>query len=94
MLHRDEYIAKMKVQLDDLNDSMNKLESSAATATNDVQTTYQLEMNKLRTQSQLAVDKLKELRLAGESSWQELVGETEKVRDALISSYHHFKTKI
>lgn len=94
MSHRKEYIEKMKLQLDELNASMEKLEADAHTAKKDAQTKYREEMGKLRVQSQLAVNKLDELMAAGESTWESMVAETEKVRDAFVRSFHYFKSQV
>jgi len=93
MSHRDEYIAKMKLQIDELNASVNKLELDAHAAKRDAETKYKEEMEKLRAQSRLAINKLDELLVAGESSWESTVAETEKVRDAFASSFHYFKSQ-
>ena len=94
MSHREEYIAKMKLQLDELNASMAKLEVDAHQAKRDAQSKYKEEMSKLRVQSQLAIDKLDELRVTGENSWESMVAETEKVRDAFVRSFHYFKSQV
>lgn len=94
MSTRDEYIAKMKLQLDELNAKMNELEAKAQEAKTDVRTKYREEMRKLRHQSKLAIAKLDELRAAGESSWDALVAEMEKIRDAFTHSFHYFKSQI
>lgn len=94
MSTRDEYIAKMKLQLDELNAKMNELEAKAQEAKTDVRTKYREEMRKLRHQSKLAIAKLDELRAAGESSWEALVAEMEKIRDAFTHSFHYFKSQI
>jgi hypothetical protein len=44
---------------------------------------YEAEMAKLRQQSDLAVAKLEELKAAGEDSWEKMVAEMEKIRDAI-----------
>lgn len=94
MSHRDEYIAKMKLQLDKLNASLSEFEASADAAKKGTHAAYKEEISKLRIQSQLAVDKLDELVAAGENSWEGLVAETEKVRDAFVRSFHYFKSQV
>jgi hypothetical protein len=84
----------MKLQIDELNASMSKLELDAHAAKKDAQTKYKEEISKLRVQSQLAIDKLDELIAASESSWEGMVAETEKVRDAFVRSFRYFKTQI
>lgn len=90
---KDAYIAKMKLQLDELNVKMEELESHAHEAKLDAREKYKEEMAKLRAQSQMALDKLSELKSATESNWQEIVTGAEKVRDAFVSSFHYFKSQ-
>lgn len=94
MISRDQYIEKMKTQLDELNTTLNDLEVKAHKAKNDVHEKYLVEMSKLREQSQLAVDKLDELKTDGEESWKNMVADTEKVRDAFVKSFHYFKSQL
>ena len=61
MSTRDVYIAKMKLQLDELNVQMGKAELRAKEAREDVRDKYKEEMAKLHAQSQLAVAKLEEM---------------------------------
>lgn len=94
MSNRDVYIAKMKLQLDELNIQMGKAEARAKEAREDVRDKYKEEMAKLRAQSQLAVAKLEELQTAGETSWDSMVTEMEKIRDAFTHSFSYFKSQV
>lgn len=94
MSKRDAYIAKMKLQLDELNAKITELEAKAQEAKADVRDKYREEMRALRHQSKLAIAKLDEIRAAGESSWEALVTEMEKMRDAFTHSFHYFKSQI
>ena len=94
MTTRDTYINKMKVQLDDLNLQMDKLEAKAQEAREDVRDTYRAEMAKVHAQSKIAMAKLEELQASGESTWDAMVAETEKIRDAFVHSFRYFKTQI
>ena len=94
MSRQNAYIAKMKLQLDELNVKMNELDARAQEAKADVRDKYLEEMKKLRHQSKLAVAKLEEIKLAGESKWEALVAEMEKMRDAFTHSFHYFKSQI
>ena len=91
---RDEYVAKMKLQLDELNTKMDKLEAKASEAKEDARAKYKEEMSKLRQQSKLAKGKLDELKAAGEDSWDVMVAEMEKVRDAFKHSFNYFKSQL
>lgn len=94
MSNRDAYIAKMKTQLDELNAKMTAVEAKAQEAKAEVQDKYQEEMDKLRQQSKLALAKLDELQTAGEETWDSMVSEMEKVRDAFTHSFHYFKSQL
>jgi len=91
---RDEYITKMKHQLDELNAKMAKLETKAQAAKADARNLYKEEMRKLRLQSKLAVTKLDELKASSEDKWDTMVAEMEKVRDAFTHSFHYFKSQL
>lgn len=88
------YIEKMKAQLDELNANMNKLQAKAEEAKDDARDMYKAEMAKLQDQSKLAVAKLGEMKTASEESWETMVTEMEKVRDAFTHSFHYFKSQI
>lgn len=94
MTTRDTYINKMKLQLDDLNLQMDKLEAKAQEAREDVRDKYRAEMAKVRAQSKLAMAKLEELQASGESTWDAMVTESEKIRAAFVNSFHYFKSQV
>lgn len=94
MTTRDVYIEKMKAELDGMNARMDALQAKAKDARDDARDKYREEMKKLRQQSDLAVAKLDELKAAGEDSWDRMVAEMEKVRDAFTHSFHYFKSQL
>ena len=94
MSKRDAYIAKMKLQLDELNTKMGDVEAKAREAKEDARDKYKEEMGKLRAQSQSAIVKLDELKAAGEDTWDKMVSEMEKVRDAFAHSFNYFKSQL
>ena len=94
MSRRDAYIETMKTQLDELNAKMGKLEDKAKEAKKEAREKYTEEMNKLRQQSKLAIDKLDEMKTSGEDSWDAMTAEMEKIRDAFIHSFSYFKSQI
>lgn len=67
---RDAYIAKIKLQLDELNTKIDELEAKAKEAKEDVRDKYKEEMGKVRHQSKVAVVKLDELKAASEDKWE------------------------
>ncbi len=94
MSKRDAYIAKIKLQLDELNAKMKQLEAKAHEVKADAQNQYQQEMKLLRRQSKLAAAKLEELKAAGEATWETMVAEMEKVSDAFTHSFHYFRSQL
>lgn len=90
----DDYIAATKLQLDELNASMVKLEARAQEVKEDARDKYHEEMRKLRHQSKLAVARFDEMKSAGEDKWESMVTEMEKVRDAFTHSFHYFKSQL
>jgi ribosome recycling factor len=91
---RDEYVAKMKLQLDELNAKMAALEAKAKDARQEARDKYEQAMNKLRADSKAAVAKLDELKAAGEDGWKKTVADMDKLRDAFTHSFHYFKSQI
>jgi hypothetical protein len=94
MSHKHKYIETMKDQLDALDASIQKLEGAAQVGEVQVMTTYQENLKKLQLQAQKALAKLEEIKAAGENSWTDLTAEMEKNRDALIHSFHYFKSQV
>lgn len=94
MTKKSIYIEKMKTQLDELNASMNTLDAKAEEAREDARDMYREEMRKLRHQSKLAVAKLDDMKTATEETWETMVSEMEKVRDAFTHSFHYFKSQV
>jgi ribosome recycling factor len=84
----------MKLQLDELNASMNKLEARAQEVKDEARDMYREEMRKLRHQSKLALAKLEEVKAAGEDSWETMTTEMEKVREAFTHSFHYFRSQL
>ncbi len=94
MPKRAEYIETMKHQLDELNTNMNKLEAKAHDVKEDARAKYKEEVCKLRHQSKLAVTKLDEMKAAREESWDAMVAEMDKIRDAFKHSFNYFKSQL
>ena len=83
MTTRDVYIEKMKAHLDTLNASMNELEAKAKEAREEARDKYQAEMAKLD-----------DMKAAGADTWEAMVAEMEKVRDAFVHSFSYFKSQL
>jgi len=94
MSKKNAYIEKMKLQLDELNAKMNKVDAMAKDAKEEARDKYQQEMTLLRKQSKIAIAKLDEIKSASEETWEAMTSEMEKVRDAFIHSFHYFKSQL
>jgi prefoldin subunit 5 len=94
MSKRDEYVAKMKQQLDDLNAQIGDLEAKAKAGQEGLQKEYDEQLAKLKQQSQVALQKLNELKGAGEEKWDELIAEGDKVYKAFVHSVNYFKSQV
>jgi len=91
---RDTYTAKIKHQLDALNDDIDSLERKGHEANQAAHARYAADLAKVREESAKASAKLAELKASGESSWDAMVAEMEKIRDAFSHSYKDFKAQV
>lgn len=94
MKTRDEYVAKMKSQLDEMNAQIDKLADKSKSAKKEMQAKYTQQMSDLRAQSSKANAKLDELKKAGDDAWEDTVAEMEKISDAFKHSYNYFKSQL
>ncbi|MBK7615695.1 MAG: hypothetical protein IPJ08_14990 [Burkholderiales bacterium] len=94
MTSRDTYVAKMKLQLDEMNSKMTEMEGKAKVARSEARDAYRAEIDKLHEHSKQALGKLDELGKAGEATWEAMVVEMDKVRDAFVHSFQDFKARI
>lgn len=94
MSKRDEYVQKMKTQLDSLNATADKLEAKAMDAKEGARTKYKAQVAGLRHQSKVAAAKLEDMKSAGEDRWESMVAEMDKLRDAFVHSFRYFKSQI
>lgn len=94
MSKRDAYVAKIKRDIDQLNAKMTEIEAQAKEVRAEVRDKYMQQMDKLQASSQTAMAKLDEIRSASEESWQQLVADMERLRDAFTHSFHYFKSQV
>lgn len=94
MTTRNEYVAKMKTQIDDTNAQLDKLAVKSNSAKKEMQDKYKQEMADLRAQSKRASAKLEEVKEAGDDAWENMVEEMEKIGDAFKHSYNYFKSQL
>jgi predicted nucleic acid-binding Zn-ribbon protein len=90
---REDYTAKIKLQIDELNAKVDALEERMHEAKQEVRASYRSELAQLRHQSELASTQLAQIRTSGEASWDKMVQEMDKVRDAFRHSLNYFKSQ-
>ena len=94
MSKRDEYVEKLKGQLDQWNAEVAKWEAKAQNAQAGARAEYDKHLNELRRQRDQALEQMKRLQAATGDAWVDLVrGADEawaKMREALEKSRSHF----
>jgi hypothetical protein len=90
---RDEYTAKIKQQLDELNAHAAVMEAKMQVAKAEVRASYLSELGKLRLQSDQAAVQLQAMKASGEAAWDQTVLEMDKVRDAFVHAFKDFKAQ-
>jgi predicted nucleic acid-binding Zn-ribbon protein len=93
MSQRDEYVEKMKQQLDEMNETIDRWQAKAKDAEGEAREKYEAQIAAFRERSETAREKLKEIKESGDDSWQNLRQEMQHIRDALVSSYNYFKSQ-
>jgi chromosome segregation ATPase len=91
---RDEFVERMKKQLDDINAQLTEYEKQADEAGEKARADYDAQIDKLREQGKKMQVKLEELRGASEDSWDRMMEETRKIRDAFIHSLNYFRSQL
>jgi division protein CdvB (Snf7/Vps24/ESCRT-III family) len=91
---KNTYTENMKVLLDEMNVSIQELETITKKRDSVTQSIFREELKKLREQLNIATEIFSEFKSAGEQSWEDLENEFEKVYEALKRSYHYFRTQI
>jgi len=94
MSTRDAYVARIKLQLDELHAGVTELDAKAKRARDEANAKYERHMGKLRRESEIAVAKLHELKAAGEESWVLMVSEMDRMRDQFAQSFQYFKIQL
>jgi len=92
MLTRDEFVARMKKQLDGWNAEIDALEARARTTKVDAKSKYEELLASVRSKRAEGRKKLEAIKAAPADSWESLKAETEKVWGALKDSVHVFKS--
>jgi uncharacterized protein YjbJ (UPF0337 family) len=94
MSKRDEYVDKLKAQLDQWNTEVTKWEGKAQKAKADARVEYEKQLTEVRRQRDQALEQMKRVQAATGDAWVDLVrGADEawaKMREALEKARSHF----
>lgn len=91
---RDEYLEKIKQQLDEWNGELDKLEAKQEEVKGEAKTKYNTQVKELQQKLRSVQDKVQELQSSGQDKWDELQAEVDNVRDAFVHSYNYFKSQL
>jgi chromosome segregation ATPase len=90
---RDEYVEKLKGQLDEWNAAIDKLEKRAGELTAEARQRYQERVAALRAKRQEIQNKLKEIQAAGESAWDAIKASVEVARTEFKRAYEETESE-
>ncbi|MCJ7753621.1 MAG: hypothetical protein MUP13_03570 [Thermoanaerobaculales bacterium] len=94
MANREEYVTKMKAQLDEWNADLGKLEAKLADASDATKERLEPYLENVRDARDAAAKKLGELRNSGEASWESLQDDVEHVWKTFKQSVNYFKSQL
>jgi chromosome segregation ATPase len=90
---RDEYVDKLKRQLDEWNAAIDNLEQRAGELKAEARERYQARLAVLRAKRQEIQGKLKEIQAAGESAWDAIKASVEVARTEFKRAYEEAESE-
>jgi hypothetical protein len=94
MTNRDDYVEKMKAQLDEWSTEIGKLEEKLSAASDATKEKLAPHLEKARAARDGVAAKLTELKNSGESSWESLQADVEHVWKTFKQSVNYFKSQL
>jgi predicted nucleic acid-binding Zn-ribbon protein len=94
MSKKNEYVERMKKQLDDWNTDIDTLQVRANLAKAELKVKYEEQITELRKKRETGERKLNEIEAAAEDSWEHMKGETERTLSALKAAIDEFKSRM
>src|SRR5262245_33951748 len=95
MVKRDEYVEKLKKQLDDWNAEAAKWEAKAKTAQANLRSDYEKQLAVFNRQRDQAVEQMRKVQASSNEAWQELMRGTDdawaRMREAAEKARSQFK---
>ena len=94
MASKNEYVEKMKKQLDDWNTDIDTLQVKANLAKAELKVKYGEQIAELQKKRHEAEAKLNAIKSAADDSWEHLKGEAERTVNALKAGVTEFKSRM
>ncbi|MHA7815239.1 MAG: sll1863 family stress response protein [Pseudohaliea sp.] len=92
MTSRDEFVQKLKDQIDALNSEIDDLEARARETSGEVEEELGKQRARVEEQREQFYARLESLKQAGEDNWERMRGEAEHALKALRNSVHYFRS--
>ena len=92
MSKRDEFVEKLKGQIDSVNSDIDELERKAESVKNDARAKYLEELENAKSQRAELEAKVTQIKQSGEDAWEGLQDEVEHAWKALNNSINYFKS--
>ncbi len=97
MMTRDEYVQKLKTQLDQWNSEITKWEEKTRSAQTKMKADYEKQLKALRSRRDEAMQQLRQVQAASSEAWMDMMrGADEawaRLRDAFTKARSHFEKK-
>ncbi len=97
MMNRDEYVQKLKTQLDQWNAEAAKWEAKANEAQAGMKAEYEKQLAELNRRRDEALEQMKRLQAASTDAWQEMIRGADQawknMHDAVTRARSHFDKK-
>jgi len=94
MATREEYVAKMKQQLDEWNTEIGRLETRLAEASDATKKRLEPHLAKARDARDVVAKKLSDLKNSGEASWDGARDDVEHVWKVFKQAVNYFKSQL
>lgn len=92
-MNRDEYVQKLKTQLDEWNAEAAKWEAKAKAAQDDVKTGYERQLALFHQRRDEGVHKMKEIQAAGSDAWMEMTRGADDAWKRMQDAFNQARSK-
>lgn len=92
MTQRDEYVNKMKTQLDQWNAEIGRWEAKAKEAQAGMQAEAQKQLDALRAQREEALEQMRKVQAASADAWMDMVRGTDAAWKAMADAFNNARS--